>query len=55
MEIKDKNHRLNNIMKETDDLSKLTYQNIIDDKLKGTENSMDKIEEVFKRDIEKLG
>ena len=36
MEIKDKNHRLNNIMKETDDLSKLTYQNIIDDKLKGT-------------------
>ena len=46
MEIKDSNDRLNNIMKETDDL-KLTidkYQNITDDKLK----------ETFKREIEKL-
>ena len=38
MEIKDNNDRLNNIMKETDDLklSIETYQNIADDKLKDT-------------------
>ena len=56
MEIKDNNDRLNNIMKETDDLklSIETYQNITDDKLKDTENSIDKIKETFKREIEKL-
>ena len=55
-EIKDNNNRLNNIMKETDDL-KLnieTYQNITDNKLKNTENSIDKIKETYKREIEKL-
>ena len=43
-------------MKETDDLKQSieTYQNITDDKLKGTENSIDKIKETFKREIEKL-
>ena len=57
MDIKDNNDRLNNIMKETDDLklSIETYQNITDDdKLKHTENSMDKIKKTFKREIEKL-
>ena len=56
IEIKDNNDRLNNIMKETDDLklSIETYQNIADDKLKDTENSVDKIKETFKREIEKL-
>ena len=56
VEIKYKNDRLNNIMKETDDLklSIETYQNITDDKLKDTENSIDKIKETFKREIEKL-
>ena len=56
MEIKDNNDRLNNIMKETDDLklSIETYQNVTDDKLKNTENSIDKIKETFKREIEKL-
>ena len=56
MEIKDNNDRLNNIMKETDDLkaSIETYQNITDDKFKNTENSTDKIKETFKREIEKL-
>ena len=43
-------------MKETDDLklSIETYQNITDDKLKDRENSIDKIKETFKREIEKL-
>ena len=47
METKDNNDRLNNIMKETDDLklSIETYQNITDDKLKDTENSTDKVKE----------
>ena len=56
MEIKDNNDRLSNIIKETDDLklSIETYQNITDDKLKDTENSIDKIKESFKREIEKL-
>ena len=56
MEIKDNNDRLNNIMKETNDLklSIETYQNITDDKLKNTENFIDKITETFKREIEKL-
>ena len=57
MDIKDNNDRLNNIMKETDDLklSIETYQNITDDdKLKHTENSIDKIKKTFKREIEKL-
>ena len=56
MEIKENNDRLNNIIKETDDL-KLnveTYQNISDDKLKDTENSTDKIKETSKREIENL-
>ena len=45
MGMKDNNDRLNNIKKETDDLqlSIETYQNITDDKLKDTENSLDKI------------
>ena len=56
MKIKDNNDRLNNIRKETDDLklSIETYQNIADDKLKDTENSIEKIKETFKREIEKL-
>ena len=56
MEIKDNNDRLNNIMKETDDLnlSIETYQNITDNKLKDIESSIDKIKETFKREIEKL-
>ena len=56
MEFKDNNNQLNNIMKETNDLklSIDTYQNIIDDKFKDTENSIDKIKETFKREIEKL-
>ena len=56
VKIKDNNDRLNNIMKETDDLklSIETYQNITDDKLKDTENSIDKIKETFKREIQKL-
>ena len=51
MEIKDNNDRLNNITKESDDLklSIETYQNIKDDKLQDTENSIDKIKETFKR------
>ena len=56
MEIKDNNDRLNNITKESDDLklSIETYQNIKDDKLQDTENSIYKIKETFKREIEKL-
>ena len=56
MEFKDNNNQLNNKMKETNDLklSIDTYQNIIDDKFKDTENSIDKIKETFKREIEKL-
>ena len=56
MGTKDNNDRLNNIMKETNDLklSIETYQNITDDKLKNTENSIDKIKETFKREIVKL-
>ena len=63
MEINNSNNRLNNIMKETDDLklSIETYQNITDDKLNATENSIDKIKnsidkikETFKREIAKL-
>ena len=51
MEIKDNNDRLNNKTKESDDLklSIETYQNIKDDKLQDTENSIDKIKETFKR------
>ena len=47
IEIKDNNDQLNNIMKETEDpkLSIETHQNITDDKLKDTENSIDKIKE----------
>ena len=47
---------MNNITKENDDLklSIETYQNITDDKLKDTENSIDKIKETFKTEIEKL-
>ena len=56
MEIKDNNDRLNNIMKEADDLklSIETYQNITDNKLKDIESSIDKIKETFRREIEKL-
>ena len=61
MEIKNNNGRLNNIMKETDDLKRLiesidieTYQNIKDEKLKDTGNVIDKIKETFKSEIEKL-
>ena len=56
MEIKDNKNRLDNIMEESDDLkvSIVKYQNIKDDKLKDTENSIDKIKEIFKREIEKL-
>ena len=56
MEIKDTKNRLDNIMEESDDLkvSIVKYQNIKDDKLKDTENSIDKIKEIFKREIEKL-
>ena len=35
-------------------LSIETYKNITDDKLKDRENSIDKIKETFKREIEKL-
>ena len=43
-------------MKEINDLklSFATYQNITDDKLKDTENSIDKLKETLKREIEKL-
>ena len=47
---------MNNIMKENDGL-KLGIeinQNIADDKLKDTGNSIGKIEKTFKREIEKL-
>ena len=56
MEIKDNNDRLNNTMKETDDLTLNieTSQNITNDKLKDAENAIDKIKETFKREIEKL-
>ena len=56
IEIKDNNDRLDNIMKEINDLklSFATYQNITDDKLKDTENSIDKLKERLKREIEKL-
>ena len=56
MEIKDNKDQLNNIIIETDDLelSIETSQNITDDKLKDTENSIDKIKETSKREIEKL-
>ena len=56
MEIKDNNDRLNNIMNETDDLKLRieTYQNMTDDDIKDTKNSIDKIKETFKREIEKL-
>ena len=52
MGIKDNNDRLNNIKKETDDLqlSIETYQNITDDKLKDTENSLDKIKKKHLRE-----
>ena len=42
-------------MKETDDLklSIETSQNITDDKLKDTENSIDKIKGTFRREIKK--
>ena len=56
IEIKDNNDPLNNIIKETDflKLSIETYHNITDDKLKDTQNSIDKIKEIFKTEIEKL-
>ena len=47
---------MNNIIKETNDLklSIETYQNLTDDELKDTENSIDKIKETFQREMEKL-
>ena len=56
MEIKDNNDRLNNTMKETDDLTLNieTSQNITNDKLKDAENAIDKIKETFTKEIEKL-
>ena len=59
MEIKNNNGRLNNIMKEIDDLKRLiesieTCQNIKDEELKDTGNLIDKIKETFKSEIEKL-
>ena len=56
MKIKDSNDRLNNIMKETNDLklSIETYQNVTDDKLQNRANLIDKIKETFKRETEKL-
>ena len=55
IEIKDKKDRLKSLLKETNDLKLCTetYQNITDG-LKDTENSIDKIKERFKRQIEKL-
>ena len=43
-------------MKKTDDLklSIGTYQSITNDTRKDTENSIDKVKEIFKRKIEKL-
>ena len=43
-------------MKETDDLMLRikTYENVTDDNLINTENSIDKIKQTFKREIEKL-
>ena len=56
VEVKDNNDRMNNTMKEIGDLkvSIETYQNITDDKRKDTENSIDKIKETCKREIENL-
>ena len=56
MEVKDNNDCMNNTMKEIGDLkvSIETYQNITDDKRKDTENSIDKIKETCKREIENL-
>ena len=59
MEIKNNNGRLNNIMKEIDDLKRLiesieTCQNIKDEELKDTGNLIDKIKETFKSETEKL-
>ena len=59
MEIKNNNGRLNNIMKEIDDLKRLiesieTCQNIKDEERKDTGNLIDKIKETFKSEIEKL-
>ena len=55
IEIKDDKDRLNNLLKETNDLKLCTqtYQNITDG-FKDTENSINKIKERFKREIKKL-
>ena len=53
-EIRNNNDRLNNMMKETDDLKLyIMTQNITYDKLKDTENSIDKSKETIKREIKK--
>ena len=56
IEITDNNDRSNNTMKETNDIKLVieTYQNITDNKLEDTENSTDKIKEIFKGEIEKM-
>ena len=55
MEIKDNNDRLNYTMKEINDL-KLSIEtyNMTDDKLRDTENSIDKIKQTFKGETGKL-
>ena len=55
MEIEDNNNRLNNKIKETDYINLIVqpYKNIMDDKLKHTENSTDKIKETLGTEIQK--
>ena len=55
MEIEDNNDRLNNKIKGTAQikLSVQPYKNIMDDKIKHTENSTDKIKETLGREIQK--
>lgn len=55
MEIEDNNNRLNNKIKETDYINLIVqpYKNIMDDKLKHTENSTDKIKETLGRETQK--
>ena len=55
MEIEDNNDRLNNKIKGPAQikLSVQPYKNIMDDKIKHTENSTDKIKETLGREIQK--
>ena len=56
IEIKDNNDRLNNIVKDTEDLklSVQTYQDVFDDKIKEIEDSIEKIKEKHKNEIIQL-